>query len=269
MHSRAWVAAIALITVALPCGAQRSGDTTLVFPELRSSRSVAATPALITRPFIADLQVVLVRENDVGELSPLSGAEFAAMHLTRERAFALALRNLRRRLTPFALEMPDASPEMSGLRTAEGKPLETSRLLLDDEWREAARQLGGPVVASAPVRGMLMFGRDTMTVVSRRKSLPAAQFLEVSIAVVVPYARTELLSPAVLRWTATGWQVVPPMTPADWAAMRRPDSGVPSDEPADRAVTTAPTAPAVVPKPADVTRTPKAPFVAPGKRKKP
>ena len=247
MRNAAWVGAIAMIALARPGGAQRAEDSTSIFPELRSARVVRHTPSLITRPFIADLHVVLVRQTAVGELVPVTARELAVRRLTRAQAFALALRNLRRRLVPFGTEMPDEVPEMSGMRSVDGKPLEPSRLLLDDEWREAAAQLGGPVVATAPVGGMLLFGRDTVTPVSRKKSVSAAQFLELAAGVLMPYRRSEILSAAVLRWTDAGWQVVPPMTERDWAAIRRADEAPASAGATEAPMTTAPTAPAAMP----------------------
>jgi hypothetical protein len=233
-----WWSAIASIALAPPVVAQR-GDTLYILPEVRSPQWVARTPDVVERGFVGDLRVALVRAGDDGTTTPLTAADLARMHVTQTNAFSIAFRNLRLKLMPFSLELPAASSELSGMRSVEGAPFETSRLLLAEDWRELERRLGGPIVAVAPITGSLIFGRDTITPISRRKSVPAAQFLEISAGVLMPYGkRADILSATVLRWTATGWKVVPPMTEAERLELNRrppeaesagvPDEGTPA-----------------------------------------
>ena len=223
-----WWSAVATIALTTPGVAQVRVDTLTLFPEIRSTAWTDNAPSAISRSFIADMRTVLVREQSAGTTIAVSSADLAASRLTPDRAFAIATRNLRRRLVPYADAMPSPTSELSGMRTTEGASLETSRLLLAADWDEAVRQLGGPVVVIAPLTGTLFFGRDTMTRVSRRKAVPAAHFLELAAGVLIPYGkRDDTLSLTVLRWTSQGWRVVPPMTPAEREAMQRGE-----DEPA-------------------------------------
>ncbi len=228
---RAWWSAVALIALAMPSAAQaRRADTLNVLPQLVRSEALDASPPLIARPFIGGLHVTLVRSDPEltsisNELVPITRADLAVLGLSPAQAFALATRNLRRLLAPYTLRMPEPSSEMSGMRSVEGELLAASRLLLDDDWRTAAAELGGPLVAVIPTSSSLMFGRDTSTQVSRRKSIPAAQFLELALGVLRGYVRErEALSINVFRWTDAGWRVVPPMTDAQRRALQRSDN---------------------------------------------
>ena len=213
--------ATTLLALAAQCGAQRLDDTLRIYPDLTAPRAGGTDVVSVHRPFVGGMQISLVRRSDNREFVPVSAADLVALHLTADQAFALAKRNLRLLLPPFAIELPAASSELSGMRSIEGDGLESSRLLLDDDWRELATLLGGPVVAVAPMHGSLLFGRDTLTQVSRAKWIPAAQFLELASNVLMPYRRTAVLSRSVLRWTTMGWQAVPPMTDAERAALNR------------------------------------------------
>ena len=219
--------ATTLLALAAQCGAQRLDDTLRIYPDLTAPRAGGTDVVSVHRPFVGGMQISLVRRSDNREFVPVSAADLVALHLTADQAFALAKRNLRLLLPPFTIELPAASSELSGMRSIEGDGLESSRLLLDDDWRELATLLGGPVVAVAPMHGSLLFGRDTLTQVSRAKWIPAAQFLELASNVLLPYRRTAMLSRSVLRWTTMGWQAVPPMTDAERAALNRtpPASG--------------------------------------------
>jgi hypothetical protein len=239
---RAWWSAIAVIALAMPSEAQRRAiDTADVLPQLRRTEEVRAARTMIARPFAGDLQVTLVRRISGGrrELEPLTANDLAALRLTRAQAFALATRNLRDVLAPYSIGMPDASPELSGMRSVEGELLAASRLLLTDDWRTAAEALGGPLVAVVPTSSSIMFGRDTMTQVSRRKAIPAHHFLELAVGLLLGYVRNnEALSSTVFRWTGTEWQALPPMTEADQRAFQRSEE--PESKGAESTQVTAP-----------------------------
>lgn len=249
---RAWWSAVVTIALAVPCAAQRAADTLNVLPEIRRSDWVGLREAdAVQRPFVGVLRVVLVRETDDGSTVPIRARDLAVHRLTVPQAFALATRNLRRRLIPFEHELPSASSELSGMRSIEGASVETSRLLLDDDWRELTLQLGGPIVAVAPLTGSLIFGRDSMTQVSRSKAIPAPQFLELIAGVLQPYGkRDDALSRIVLRWTEAGWHAVPPMTAAEREELQRqPPDKARESSPDGAASVTAPPAAAAVPLP--------------------
>jgi hypothetical protein len=226
----AWWRAIAMIALTTPCSAQqRSRDTLDVLPLLRRSDELREMPSLISRPFVGDVIVTLVRrgEGRYG-LRPITRAELGALHLTQPQAFALATRNLRRMLTPYSVSMPAASPELSGMRSVEGEFLAASRLLLTDDWRAAADALGGPLVAVVPTAASLMFGRDTMTYAGRQKSIPAAQFIELAVDMLLGYVQNDAaLSATVFRWTGSEWQALRPMSAAQRSALQRGAEGEP------------------------------------------
>jgi hypothetical protein len=221
-HARRWCSAVGLtIALATPLAAQR-GDTLSIFPEIRSAQWIASAPGVLQRSFVGDLHVALVRAADDGTMTPLKKADLAPMRLTEARAFAIAIRNSRTRLVPFASGIPEPSSELSGMYSIEGMSIETSRLLLQDDWRELEARLGGPIVAVAPHTGSLLFGRDTIVPISRRKSVPATQFLELAADVLTPYGkRDDALSTTVLRFTPQGWRVVPLMTVAERRELNR------------------------------------------------
>lgn len=239
-----WCSAFATIALSTSGAAQVRVDTLSILPEIRSAAWIARSLPIVNRLFVGNLHVVLVRQTDDGTLLPLSPDDLSAMRLSPERVFAIAIANARRRLTPFSIEMPAASPEMSGMRAVEGQSIETSRLLLDDEWRGVARQLGGPIVAVAPITGSLIFGRDSLTAISQHKSVPAAQYLEIAAGVLMPYGkRDDILSAVVLRWTDAGWTAVPPMTADERRALndRPQDTSVPDQTSVSTPAPVAPT----------------------------
>lgn len=243
---RATLGAVVAATIALgaPVAAQRA-DSTLILPEIRSADWISHAPGVLHRAFVGELQVALVLMHDDGTSSPLTKADVTRMHLTEARAFVNAIRNLRAKLTPYSDDIPDPSPELSGMYPTEGESIVTSRLLLQDDWRAIEQRLGGPIVAVAPLTGALIFGRDTIVPLSRRKSAPARQFLELAAGVLIPYGKREnMLGTTVLRFTPTGWQVVPPMTEAERRELNRKPPEVAAPDGGDAAVTT-PAAPAV------------------------
>ncbi|MCC7051703.1 MAG: hypothetical protein IT355_00460 [Gemmatimonadaceae bacterium] len=250
MKSRALGAVAATIALSLPVAAQR-GDSTAILPEIRSASWIAGAPGVLHRAFVGDLQVALVLQSDDGTTTPLTKADVTRMRLTEARAFVNAIRNLRAKLTPYSDDIPDPSPELSGMYPTEGASIVTSRLLLQDDWRAIESRLGGPIVAVAPMTGSLIFGRDTIVPLSRRKSAPAAQFLELAAGVLIPYGKREdALGTTVLRFTPTGWRVVPPMTEAERRDLnRQPAEG--ADGAADQTARTSVTPPAVLPPSAD------------------
>ena len=245
-------AVAATIALSLPVAAQRS-DSTAILPEIRSAAWIARAPGVLHRAYVGDLQVALVQMHDDGTSTPLTKADVTRMRLTEARAFVNAIRNLRAKLTPYSDDIPDPSLELSGMYPVEGASIVTSRLLLLDDWRAIEARLGGPIVAVAPMTGSLIFGRDTIVPLSRTKSAPSRQFLELAAGVLIPYSkqREDILGTTVLRFTPEGWRVVPPMTEAERRELNRRPAEAEAPVGGTEAVTTVAPPAAVSPAPLD------------------
>lgn len=162
----------------------------------QASREFESAATIPTRPLADGLVIVPVLD------SPLSVRIFndkhrAALGLTSDQVFDIAIANLRKSLKPLMSAAKPAVPGQFG--TLKGDYYATSRLALIDSWAPLAQAQGGVLIVAAPTPDLVLY--------SGEDSSAALDALRTFVQNVM--ARTpKPLSGALLRWTPKGWQSV-------------------------------------------------------------
>lgn len=163
---------------------------------LETASQIQKVEAPIVRAFAGDLSLVLVVDG-VRTLRMANQKDLQTLKLSEEEAFAAAKANL----------VSDLKPLRSVLKPIVGKSIgfleehayESSRLVLHEEWRELAAQLGGSLIVAVPTTNVLLYGSGA--------SAEAVDALR-TFALNVGRKSQRPLSPLIFRWTAQGWAVV-------------------------------------------------------------
>jgi hypothetical protein len=124
-----------------------------------------SAPNVLAEPFVDDLYLVYVVDlpQSVRSLVP---ADLEWLKLTRADLAPLARANLATRLEPIGDTLRTAKPGNVAVLRA-GNPLESSRLLLLDEWRTLSSRVGQSIVVAAPAADTVI-----LAIGARHEQLP-------------------------------------------------------------------------------------------------
>jgi len=166
------------------------------FLEMPKSGDAAKSP--IVRPYLGDLALVLVFDGG-RTIHSASARDLDTLKLTEAEAISLARQNLlARELKPLQDVLKPISGNAIGY--LEENAYESSRMVLHDEWKAYAEQIGGNLVIAVPATHVLLYGKgDTSAAVAALRGLAAE----------VARKNQRPLSTMVFRWQPDGWEVVP------------------------------------------------------------
>ncbi|HVJ41134.1 MAG TPA: hypothetical protein VM639_06545 [Dongiaceae bacterium] len=172
---------------------------------LRSTAEINAakqsSAAIIAQPLAADLWQTLTIES--GSAESAGGSRFATaadldqLKLSQADAFTLGLQNATANLPNLAAVTHDLTPHQIGV--IQSKNEETSRLLLAKDWASLAHELDGHLLVAVPASDTVLYCEENGTQSVRTFAVTARD-----TAAKAGHA----VSPALLRWTPTGWQSV-------------------------------------------------------------
>jgi uncharacterized protein YtpQ (UPF0354 family) len=154
-------------------------------------------PTLQSKPFVGDLVVVPVLDTPRA-IRPLDNRDAAKLHLAPDELLELGRANLAVQLKPLSDVAHATGAGQIG--TIRGNIFDTSRLLLTAEWRQFAEAQGGTLLVAAPTTDVLLYVSEaTPTAVDALRTLARSTMTKAP----------NPLSMVVLKWTPTGWQVLP------------------------------------------------------------
>lgn len=160
---------------------------------LRELESAGTIP---TRPLAEGLVIVPVLDSP-RTVKIFNDKDRAALGLTPDQVFAIAIANVRGSLKPLMSAAKPAVPGQFG--TLKGDYYATSRLALIDSWAPLAQAQGGVLIVAVPTPDLVLYsGEDSSA------ALDALRTLARNIVARAP----KPLSAALLRWTPKGWQLV-------------------------------------------------------------
>lgn len=159
-------------------------------------RELGSAGTIPTQPLAEGLVIVPVLDSPRA-VKIFNDKHRAALGLTTDQVFAIAIANLRNSLKPL---MSVAKPAIAGqFGTLKGDYYATSRLALIDSWAPLAQAQGGVLIVAAPTPDLVVYsGEDSSA------ALDALRTLARNVAARAP----KPLSGALLRWTPKGWQSV-------------------------------------------------------------
>jgi hypothetical protein len=129
---------------------------------------------------------------------PATGRDFEKLHLSKDEALAIALKN-----TAAELPEPRADNETYVERRIgllAGSAYESSRLALHDSWAGLARAFGGKLLVAVPGADIVLFTQEEKGAVA---------FLQ-GAARHMAEKNERPIAASVFRWTETGWEVAAP-----------------------------------------------------------
>jgi hypothetical protein len=148
-------------------------------------------------PFVDDLSIVYMVDLQ-DSVRSLAATELDGLAIDRRQLPALAFTNLRPRLGRLADALASAdSGSFNVLRS--GNPLESSRLLMADEWDALASKAGRPIVVAAPASDVVL-----VAIGPTREQLATMRDTARGLFA----AASRPVSPRLFRWTARTWAVV-------------------------------------------------------------
>lgn len=160
---------------------------------LRELESAGTIP---TRPLAEGLVIVPVLDSP-RTVRIFNDKDRAALGLTPDQVFAIAIANVRGSLKPLMSAAKPAVPGQFG--TLKGDYYATSRLALIDSWAPLAQAQGGVLIVAVPTPDLVLYsGEDSSA------ALDALRTLARNVVARAP----KPLSAALLRWTPKGWQLV-------------------------------------------------------------
>jgi uncharacterized protein YtpQ (UPF0354 family) len=124
--------------------------------------------------------------------------DLEALKLSETEAFDAAKANLATDLKPLASVLKPVVGKSIGY--LEEHAYDSSRLVLHDEWRQLANDLGGSLIVAVPTTSVLLYGSGATA-----EAVDAMR----TFALNVGRKSQRPLSPLVFRWTSEGWEVVP------------------------------------------------------------
>jgi uncharacterized protein YtpQ (UPF0354 family) len=151
----------------------------------------------VVRPLVGDLGMVLVVDG-VRSIRSAQRDDLKTLKLSEDEAFEIARQNLRtRELKPLRSVLKPISGKAIGY--LDESAYESSRLVLHEDWRSYASEIGNLVVA-IPSTNFLVYGNGAN-----------AEAVDALRAFALEAARKSQrpLSPLVFRWKPQGWEVVP------------------------------------------------------------
>lgn len=159
-------------------------------------REVDARGPALTRPLTEGLVIVPVLDSP-RTVKIFNDKDRAALGLTPDQVFAIAIANVRGSLKPLVSAAKPAVPGQFG--TLKGDYYATSRLALIDSWAPLAQAQGGVLIVAVPTPDLVLYsGEDSSA------ALDALRTLARNVVARAP----KPLSAALLRWTPKGWQLV-------------------------------------------------------------
>ncbi|HVJ32768.1 MAG TPA: hypothetical protein VND94_06595 [Terriglobia bacterium] len=195
-------------TSATPVGGESPPPTPVTTQSLRLVlRSAAEVNAakqgsgIVAQPLAADLWQALTIDSGTADSTGSSrfatAADLDRLKLSQADAFTLGLQNATADLPSLTTVTHDLTPHQIGVIQSKGE--ETSRLLLAKDWAPLARALDGRLLVAVPASDTLLYCVENGTQ-SVRTFAAAAR----DTAAKAGHA----VSPALLRWTPSGWQSV-------------------------------------------------------------
>jgi uncharacterized protein YtpQ (UPF0354 family) len=162
-----------------------------------AQRYVAPTTLVPARP-LADGLVVMPMLDLPHTIRGLNEKDSAALGLTTKEVYEVATANLRKSLKAL---MHVAKPVGRGqIGQLTGDVYQPSRLVLLDSWARLAQAQGGVLIVAAPATDTVLYIAEDSPI-----AIDALRTLVKNVLGRAPNKLTSLL----LRWTPTGWQVVP------------------------------------------------------------
>ncbi|RZN07469.1 hypothetical protein CWO91_27200 [Bradyrhizobium genosp. SA-3] len=160
---------------------------------LRELESAGTIP---TRPLAEGLVIVPVLDSP-RTVRIFNDKDRAALGLTSDQVFDIAIANVRSSLKPLMSAAKPAVPGQVG--TLKGDYYATSRLALIDSWAPLAQAQDGVLIVAVPTPDLVLYsGEDSSA------ALDALRTLAQNVVARAP----KPLSGALLRWTPKGWQSV-------------------------------------------------------------
>ena len=166
--------------------------------QIQSSLGPGA-PALMPTPFVAGLVLLPVLDSPTTFVYP-NAETLKKLGLTEEEAQRVALKNTRAALEskPLMAIAKVAGPGHIGQLI--GDFFYPSRLALFDTWAPLAEAQGGKLIVVAPATDTVLYSSD-----DSRAAIDDLRAMARHLMAQAPHPLSDIL----LRWTPTGWQVVP------------------------------------------------------------
>jgi uncharacterized protein YtpQ (UPF0354 family) len=166
--------------------------------QIREAAASLPSGEPIARPLFGDLWIVCVADRAQG-MRLINAGDAASLGLSADEVVALAQANLAATLKPLdAVTRPLSA---RGFDSVTGDHYTASRLLLHDEWASLAKQMKGGLVVSVPASEYVLYGDSANKETVKEM---AAYARHVAGKAMHP------ISPALLKWTETGWEAVAP-----------------------------------------------------------
>lgn len=157
----------------------------------------SSTHALQPRSLVGDLVLLPVLDSRMS-IRMLTDKDNAALGMDIDAVYQLALNNTHRDLRPVMESAKVA--EQGKIGKLIGNTYESSQLAFHDDWAPLARAQAGKLIVVAPVKDAIFYvGDDSPAAVDALRTYAHALFTRAP----------NPLSETLLRWTATGWEVVP------------------------------------------------------------
>jgi len=153
-------------------------------------------PAIYSRPIAADLAVVPVLDFS-RSIRFIGEKDLQRLGLDISGLFELGEQNLRASFRP--LREVAQTPVANSFGRISGEEYASSRIIFHSEWKELAEKLNQQLVVMLPAPDLLLFGDG-----STPASLDALRTFGMEAA----RRSQKPLSPALLRWTSSGWEQV-------------------------------------------------------------
>ena len=162
--------------------------------EVNAAKQASESP--IAQPLAGDLWQVLAIDSPQ-QLRFVSATDLDQLKLSTGDAVALGLQNALAALPPLPTVTHDLTPHQIGVIQSNAD--ETSRILTAKDWAPLARELDGRLLVAVPDCNTVLYSEENGTQSVRTFAAKARD-----AAAQAGHA----VSPAVLRWTPTGWQPV-------------------------------------------------------------
>jgi len=159
-------------------------------------REVDARGPTLMRPLAEGLVLVPVLDSPQA-VKVFNDKDRAALGLTPDQVFDIAITNVRSNLKPLMSAAKPAVPGQFG--TLQGDYYATSRLALVDSWAPLAQAQGGVLIVAVPSPDLVIYsGQDSSTAIDALRTLAKNMMARAP----------KPLSATLLRWTPKGWQIV-------------------------------------------------------------
>jgi uncharacterized protein YtpQ (UPF0354 family) len=114
----------------------------------------AAENAILSRPLAGDLSIIFVIDKQ-DSTKFINQSMMQKLGLTPDELHKLAMANLKTALPTLPHQALEGSPRV--FLVAAGDDYEASRMLIDDLWTAAAKEVEGDLIAAAPCRHRVLF----------------------------------------------------------------------------------------------------------------